>query len=1049
MKKKINKPLRLFLKGLKYFCLLLVLTVVFAIGTLYYKLQKEPVDLSFLLPQVESYVSPSGNLHLSADSIVLTASATRLGLFHVQIDNLELKDKQDLTIIALPNVKFSYGILQLLSLNPIPKTVYVEKAFLYVTLTKDGRFILEDQDGVNAYSTPIDFLDNAEQPVVVNNQSIIINDIVKPLDLFFKLRRFTLKDSSLVINDLKEDKKIVLPNLNLTLKRRRFFQYDIESTAKVLTKNNEPMELSLTGKLKSSAKTLSFKAQFDHLKLDEVGRAFELFKGFKVSLKGSVNGELDFSKKNATLRNIIKKMDFSIETADKGTIYLPHPLDIVYPVQKITAQGVFSDGLDKLVIQPVEASLTTGLKADVDILITGIGRFFDTNNVNDIQTTINARLKHIPMGEVSNVWPSYLGPTAHAWVKENLIGGEATTALFTLYFTGSEITDLLGDVDFEGVTVHYLRPLAPVENAGGKVMLYPDKVEIFANTGVLGNIKLDVGNVYLTELLDDISNAKIELNLTGPVNEMLSIIDSEPFDLIKPFGLEPQKTSGIANGQVVLNFPLTDELKPADIRADVKASIQNGKIELPFDQLQLDSAHLGLEVNNDGLKVEGTAQVFETPFKLKWEEFFDVSKANPKQSIYEISGLLSDSFLEPYYKDVTAFLNGHFYTNMKIEKLYDGTYNFDISSDLTPSNVSIYPLTYFKNSGKKAVLKNEFSILPEKGLTDIVFDYKEGENAKLKGKCHLEKGGFSLFLDNVETTDSSFNGSIEYYQKEFLKVNLKGSSWNLSGLKDFPLIKNSLPNPRAEQKMTPIGGNDLSEIYFDVNLDSITLKKDMPLKQVSLKAYRNGTLWQNLFLFAMGREAVSVNLTPKKGKLDALTNDVGDLLNRLGFSDQFEKGSAKVEAKVLPNGGFSGELTLKDINLKKPGFVMQAVTILGIWDAISGNDLSFSNGSIPFDLSPNFTLFIRDGVTYGTALGITFSGRASFSALSISGSVIPAYIINSLPGRIPIIGHLFKDSKGGGLVGVKYDLTGTPGNPRVSFNPLSSIAPGILGRFFK
>ena len=621
MKKKINKPLRLFLKGLKYFCFLFLAAIVVATGTLYYKLEKEPVDLSFLLPQVETYISPSGNLHLSADSIILNASATRLGLFHVQIDNLEIKDKQNSTIIALPNVKFSYGILQLLSLNPIPKTVYVEKAYLYVTLTKDGRFILEDQEGINAYSTPIDLLKNEKKAVFVDNQAIVINEFVKPLDLFFKLRRFTLKDSSLVVNDLKENKKIEFPNLNLTLKRRRFFQYDIESTAKVLTKNNEPMELSLTGKLKSSAKTLSFKAQFDHLKLDEVGRAFELFKGFKVSLKGSVNGELDFSKKNETLQNTIKKMDFSIETTDKGTVYLPHPLDIVYPVQKITAQGVFSDGLDKLDIQPVEVSLTTGLKADVDILITGIGRFFDTNNMNDIQTTINARLKHIPMGEVPNVWPSYLGPTAHAWVKENLIGGEASTALFTLYFTGSEITDLIGDVDFEGVTVHYLRPLPPVENAGGKVMLYPDKVEIFANTGVLGNIKLDVGNVYLTELLDDISNAKIELNATGPVNEMLSIIDSDPFDLIQSFGLEPQKASGIANAQVVLNFPLTDDLRPADVRADVKASIQNGKIELPFDQLVLNSANLGLDVNNDGLKVEGNAQVFETPFKLKWEEF--------------------------------------------------------------------------------------------------------------------------------------------------------------------------------------------------------------------------------------------------------------------------------------------------------------------------------------------------------------------------------------------------------------------------------------------
>ena len=665
MKKKINKPLRLFLKGLKYFCLLLVLLVASLIGVLYYKLEKEPVDLSFLLPQVESYISPSGNLHLSADSIILNASATRLGLFHVQVDNLKIKDKQNLTIIELPNVKISYGILQLLSLNPIPKTVYIEQAYLHVTLTKDGRFILEDQDGVTAYSTPIDFLNNETKPVVVDHQAIIINDFVEPLDLFLKIRRFTLKDSSLVLNDLKENKKIVFPNLNLTLKRRRFFQYDIDSTAKVIIQNNEPMQLSLKGKLKSSSKSLSFNAEFDHFKLDEIGRAFELFKGFKVTLKGYINGEMDFSQKNATLQNIVKKMDFSIETTNTGSVYLPHPLDIVYPIKKITAQGVFSEGLNKLMLQSAEVALITGLKADVNILIEGIGNFFDTNNINDIQTTINARLKNIPMGEVSNVWPSYLGTTAHAWVKENLIGGEASTALFTLYFTGSEITDLIGDIDFKDVTVHYLRPLSPVEKVGGKVMLYPDRVEIFANTGQLGNIRLDVGNVYLTELLDDISNAKIELNVTGPVNEMLEIVDSKPFDLIKSFGLEPQKTSGLANGQVILNFPLIEDLKPIDVRADVKASIQNGKIELPFDQLMLDAAYLGLEVNNESLKVEGNAQVFETPFKLKWEEFFDVSKANQKQSIYEISGLLSDSLLEPYYKDITAFLNGHFYTNMK------------------------------------------------------------------------------------------------------------------------------------------------------------------------------------------------------------------------------------------------------------------------------------------------------------------------------------------------------------------------------------------------
>lgn len=1049
MKKKINKPLRIFLKGLKYVFWLILLMIVIGVGALYYKLEKEPMDLKFLLPKIESYASPNGNLHLSVDSIVLSASATRLGLFHVQIDNLEIKDSKNLTIIKLPDVQFSYGIMQILSLNPIPKTVYIEKAFLYVTLTKDGRFILEDQEGILAYSTPIDLELKDEKAVVVKNQQIIINDLMKPLDLFFKIRRFTLKNSSLVLNDLKENKKIVFPNLNLTVKRRRFFQYDIDSTGEIITKNNEPMQLAFQGKLKAGAKTLSFNATFNHLKLDAFGRAFDLFNGFKVDLKGQVNGEIDFSKKDDTLRKLIKKLDFSIETNNSGSVYLPHPLDIKYPIKQMTAQGVFSDNLEQLFIRPVEVVLTTGLTANVDIVIDGIGQFLDSDNVNDIKTTINARLNHIPINEVASVWPSYLGSTAHAWVKENLVGGEASTALFTLYFTGSEITDLLGDVDFNDVDVYYLRPLPPVQKAGGKVMLYPDRVEIFANRGMAGNIKLDVGNVYLTELLDEESNAKIELNVTGPVNEMLEIVDSKPLDLIKSFGLNPKKTGGTANGQVILNFPLTDNLTPSDVQADVQATIQNGNFELPINAISLNNAALNLNVNNSALKVEGTALAFETPFKLKWEEFFDVSKEQPTQSRYEVSGLISDTFLMPYYKDISTFINGHFYVFAEIEKQMDGTYNFKTTSDLTPSKVSIYPITYFKNVGKKATLKNNFSILPNKGMSDISFEYQEGNHAKMNGKCHFEKAGFSLFLDHINTKDNSFSGHIEYYQKEFLKVNLKGSSINMSGLQDFPLIKNSRPNPRAEQKMTPIGGNELSEIFFDVELDSLTLKKDMPFKQVSFKAYRNGTLWQNLFLFAMAREAVSINLTPKKGRLDALSTDVGDLINRLGFSDQFEKGQAKIEGKVLPNGGFSGELTLKDIKLKKPGFIMQAVTILGIWDAISGNDLSFSHGSIPFDLSPNFTLFIKDGVTYGTVLGITFAGRASLSSLAISGSVIPAYIINSLPGRIPLIGHLFKDSKGGGLVGVKYDLTGTPGNPKVSFNPLSSIAPGILGRFFK
>lgn len=1050
MKKRINKPLKYFIKGLKYCFFILISTILILIGVMYYKLHKEPMDLGFLLPKVESYLSPSNNLHLSADSIVLSASASRMGLFHVQIDNLELKDAKNKKIMQLPDVKFSYGILQLFSFNFIPKNIFLSNAYLHVSLNENNQFILEDEP-LTEETTEQSFENNEPalaKPVFVQEQRIIINDIIKSFSTFSKLRRFTLKNSTVIVNDLKEGKTFKFPNLNLNVKRKRFYKYELDSFGQMIVDNKKPMTLIVDALLNTFNKTVYLQSSFNDLKLNEIGRAIDIFNGFKVLLKGTVEAEISFEKQNATFKEMIQKLSFNVETIGEGSVYLPHPLDIVYPIKKITAQGIFGDQLEQLFIRPVDVELTTGLSADVDIVINGIGAFLNSNDLNDITTTINARLDQIPTEQISAVWPSYLGPDAHAWVKKNLQNGMLTTALFTLYFTGSEISDLIGDVSFNEVDVHYLRPLPPVEKAAGKVMLYPDKVEIFATKGNMEDVQLEVGNVYLTELLDDVSNVKIELKVNGPVTQMLNLIDQKPLDLIKEFGIKPNMVSGVSTGEVVLKFPLTESLKPSDIKVDVKADLKNGKVEIPDKRINLDASEFSLLVDNDKLFLNGQAKFLEVPVNIQWEEFFAPTNKAPLKSKYEVKGRVNDTILTPYYQDISTFIQGPFFLDATIQKDMNGTYLFNISSDLTTAKVIFDPLTYLKDEGVNAKLNTTFSVDTNGWLSKILFNYQSNQEEELVGDIFLKGRGFSLNIDKAKLVDSDFKGSVDYYEKEFFKANISGSKLNISGLKNFPLLKNAKPAVKPELKMTPLGGNDLAEIYLDVHLDSLTVKQDLPLKQVSLQAYRNGSLWQNLFLFALAREPISINYTPKDGRLDGLSNDVGDLLNRLGFSDQFEKGKAQIKGKVLQNGGFSGDLKLTDIKLKKPGFVMQAVTILGIWDAIQGNDLSFSNGEVTFDLSPNFTLFIKEGVTYGTALGITFSGRSSLSSLALSGSVIPAYIINSLPGRIPIIGHLFKDAKGGGLMGVKYEVTGTAANPVVSFKPLSSIAPGILGRFF-
>ena len=68
--------------------------------------------------------------------------------------------------------------------------------------------------------------------------------------------------------------------------------------------------------------------------------------------------------------------------------------------------------------------------------------------------------------------------------------------------------------------------------------------------------------------------------------------------------------------------------------------------------------------------------------------------------------------------------------------------------------------------------------------------------------------------------------------------------------------------------------------------------------------------------------------------------------------------------------------------------------------------------------------------------------------LDVEGTLVPAYVFNSILGRIPLIGGLFSAEKGGGLFAMNYSLHGPADNPSVTANPLSALTPGILRGMF-
>jgi hypothetical protein len=88
----------------------------------------------------------------------------------------------------------------------------------------------------------------------------------------------------------------------------------------------------------------------------------------------------------------------------------------------------------------------------------------------------------------------------------------------------------------------------------------------------------------------------------------------------------------------------------------------------------------------------------------------------------------------------------------------------------------------------------------------------------------------------------------------------------------------------------------------------------------------------------------------------------------------------------------------------------------------------------------------------GPSVGLTAQGSFGLGGagdFNLSGAVAPAYGVNSILGRAPVIGDLFVNRKGEGLVAISYTIDGPVAEPRVTVNPLSALAPGVLRRMFE
>ncbi|MCH8081706.1 MAG: AsmA-like C-terminal domain-containing protein, partial [Proteobacteria bacterium] len=143
-----------------------------------------------------------------------------------------------------------------------------------------------------------------------------------------------------------------------------------------------------------------------------------------------------------------------------------------------------------------------------------------------------------------------------------------------------------------------------------------------------------------------------------------------------------------------------------------------------------------------------------------------------------------------------------------------------------------------------------------------------------------------------------------------------------------------------------------------------------------------------------------------------------------------------------------GTLAVNDFRMVKSSTLIQALAEderSGLDEMIREGGVDFKQLLIPFKLEDE-VFDISGGSASGPSLGFTMEGQIDqrFERMNINGTVVPAYTLNTIISRIPVIGTILMGGKGEGLFAVNYRVSGTRDDPKVDISEISVLTPGIL-----
>ncbi len=1015
----------------------LAAALALVVGFGLWRLTQGPIALDRFTPYVQTIVDRSvRNLHIVISGVSFGIDHDS-GQLDLKLLGVGLSRPDGVRLAMFPAVVTSFSLKSLLHGSLVPTRIVVEQPTLRLVRKSDGsiyyRFGGENADAPRFGADLLAWI--ADPP----------NSGATPA----RFDRLIVRDATIILDDQVSGRRWQFDRVDATAERNRGIVAGDVAFAVAIGASRPEFHTSY--RYSAAERAIDLSIEFGAVEpavLATITPALAPFAALRLPVSGTLTMRLDLAAGDAEG----VRADLGFGTGEVASAFLPHgrlgieqgELHAIYAPEtkelKLLRLGLDFGGGSAITVK--------GQLDDVEpTLIAGIG-----TGATPLPGELHVSLRNVPVTRFESLWPQTLSPGGRQWVLANVGEGlleEAALRLGIAVVPGArsaEITSAGGSLRYRDLAIRYLDGLPPVRSVDGTAKFTGKTLVFSPRDGEMAGVRLTGGTVQITDLGDPVEWIAIDLGLAGPLRGVLQTLDSGRLHYAKAIGIDPASVTGRAEGNLHFKLPLLREVRLDQIGYGAKGALHHVAISDIAMGREISDGEFALEIKQTGASLRVRADFDAVPTDIDTKLIFR-SKTGPRVRCH-VSLTVDDAqrrrLAGGYFDDRVA---GPVGVDVDYRGFEGGRSEVVTRLDLRSAALAVAEAGWQKAPGVPATAAFAADLKDDRVTRLRQFDLKApGLDGRLAIAMMPEgKRIDRIDIERLQIAGSYIAGTVSRRDEGGWRADLRGSRLDLGHWLKMP------------DKDDASAGEPLA---IDARFGRLILGPRRELRDVTAQLRRDADKWRAARVdakYANGHTlALRFGNEDARHGFDFASDDFGSALSLANITDNIAGGRVSVTGQVSEEAGgrvLQGHIEAENYHLMRaPVFarILSAASLPAVASMLAGSGIPFSTLRGDFVHAKDHLTFEKL-IAYGGAIGATANGTIDIGndRLDLQGTIVPAYTLNTVIGNIPIIGSLLLGGEGQGLFAANYRLTGSSGNPEISVNPLSVLAPGFLRRLFQ